>query len=71
MRFSVCRSAHLLQLMELNQKVASLDDLQFQDASRDLIGLKPGKRLRAFRWLWSAENEISYYFIPIEYLPQD
>lgn len=78
MRLSVCRAAHLLELMLRNQRVtlkATGDpdpgpDIAWEDEATGRVRVADGWRKEKFVWKWSTESGITYYFIPVNFFPK-
>lgn len=75
---AVCKSVKLLQLIQ-NSKYVESDWLEFSRVDnrrsrpifrlRNSLNIDSFDRLDSFEWLWGLESGISYYFVPIDFLP--
>lgn len=70
-RLSVCQTAYLLQQMEAGRRVKSRNSLIWDNPSTGKLKLRNDNDEKEFHWLWSTESGFSFYYIPIEYFPQD
>lgn len=69
MRFNVCRSYFLLNMIERNQKIPSIDLIVWDDEALGTLRVKDETKIKEFRWIVGTDTQIASYYIPVEYLP--
>jgi hypothetical protein len=61
----ICRRARLLDLISSNVRVREEDIERVSGSWRVKRGVKP----EPFQWSWTVDSSVSYFFVPLEFLP--